>query len=128
MRAVTVKGLSTSPLSAAVVAGGFVHTSGQVGRDPATGVVGDGLEQQMRLALANLDLVLEASGSGRAHVLKTVVFLVDREDFPEMNRHYREHFGEPHPARSTIICQLADESLLFEIEAVAQLAPSAQRT
>ena len=120
MRAVTVAGLSSSPLSAATVSGTLVHTSGQVGREPGTGIVATGFEAQMRVALANLDAVLVAAGSSCAQVLKTVVLLVRREDFDAMNRLYAEHFGEPCPARSTIVCQLAHEALLFEIEAVAE--------
>lgn len=122
MRAVSVAGLSSSPLSAATVSGTLVHTSGQVGREPGTSNVATGFEAQMRVALANLDAVLEAAGSSRAQVLKTVVLLVRREDFDAMNRLYAEHFDEPRPARSTIVCQLADELLLFEIEAVAECA------
>jgi 2-iminobutanoate/2-iminopropanoate deaminase len=125
MRPVTVAGLSTSPLSAAMVSGGLVHTSGQVGRDPATGALAEGFEAQMRAALANLDAVLEAAGSSRARVLKTVVFLTRREDFAEMNRIYAEHFAAPWPARSTLVCALAQEALLFEIEAVAECGAAA---
>jgi len=124
MRTVHVDGLSTSPLSAATVTGGLVHTSGQVGRHHESGEVPEEFEAQMRLALANLDLVLETAGAARQSVLKTVVFLVRREDFAVMNRLYAEHFAQPWPARSTIICQLAHESLRFEIEAVAELVSS----
>jgi len=122
VRAVTVAGLSSSPLSAATVSGTLVHVSGQVGREPGASNVASGFEAQMRVALANLDAVLEAAGSSRAQVLKTVVLLVRREDFDAMNRLYAEHFDEPRPARSTIVCQLAHEALLFEIEAVAECA------
>jgi 2-iminobutanoate/2-iminopropanoate deaminase len=120
MRAVTVTGLSASPLSAATISGTLVHTSGQVGRVRGSGELAPDFDGQMRAALANLDLVLEAAGSSRAHVLKTVVFITRREDFGAMNRIYAEHFGEPWPARSTIVCALANEALLFEIEAVAE--------
>lgn len=127
MRAVDVGGLSTSPLTAAIVSGGVVYTSGQVGRDRDTGAVGEGLAEQMHTALANLDLVLETAGSSRAQVVKTVVFLPRREDFAEMNRIYGKHFGEPKPARSTLICDLAHESLRFEIEAFAELTDAGER-
>jgi 2-iminobutanoate/2-iminopropanoate deaminase len=120
-RAVTVPGLSTSPLSAAVVVGDTVHTSGQVGRQPETGVVPAGFEAQMREALANLERVLEAAGSSLERVVKTTVFLARRDDFAAMNAIYAEQFTEPYPARSTIVCALASAELLFEIEALAQL-------
>jgi 2-iminobutanoate/2-iminopropanoate deaminase len=121
MRAVIRPGLSTSPLSAATISGTLVNTSGQVGREPGASAAAEGFEAQMRVALANLDSVLEAAGSSRAKVLKTVVFLTRREDFATMNRIYAEHFAEPWPARSTIICELAAAELLFEIEAVAEV-------
>jgi 2-iminobutanoate/2-iminopropanoate deaminase len=114
-------GTSSSPLSAATISGTLVHTSGQVGREPGASAAADGFEAQVRVALANLDAVLEAAGCSRRNVLKTVVFLTRREDFATMNRIYAEHFAEPWPARSTIICELALEELLFEIEAVAEL-------
>jgi 2-iminobutanoate/2-iminopropanoate deaminase len=120
MRAVALDGLSTSPISAATISGSLVHTSGAVGREPGSSEVAAGFEAQMRVALANLDAVLEAAGSSRGHVLKTVVFITRREDFATMNRIYAEHFGEPWPARSTLVCGLAQEALLFEIEAVAE--------
>jgi 2-iminobutanoate/2-iminopropanoate deaminase len=120
-RAVTVPGLSTSPLSAGVIIGDVVHTSGQVGRQPDSGVVPAGFEAQMREALANLDRVLEAAGSSLQRVVKTTVFLARRDDFAAMNEIYAAHFTEPYPARSTIVCALAGAELLFEIEAVAQL-------
>jgi 2-iminobutanoate/2-iminopropanoate deaminase len=122
MRAVTLDGLSTSPLSAATISGNLVHTAGQVGREPGSSEVRPEFETQMRVALANLDAVLEAAGSSRERVLKTVVFITRREDFQAMNRIYAEHFADPWPARSTIVCELAQEPLLFEIEAVAELA------
>ena len=125
MRAVTLDGFSTAPLSAATITGNLVHTSGQVGREPGSSEVAPEFETQMRVALANLDAVLEAAGSSRDRVLKTVVFITRRENFQAMNRIYAEHFADPWPARSTIVCELAQESLLFEIEAVAELATAA---
>jgi L-fuculose-phosphate aldolase len=124
VKAIRVDGLSSSPLSAATAAAGLVHVSGQVGRDRATGAVGDGFEAQMRGALANLDLVLEAAGTSRAAVVKTTVLLPRRADFEAMNRIYAEHFDEPRPARTTLVCDLAHPDLLFEIDAVAEPAPA----
>jgi L-fuculose-phosphate aldolase len=120
MKAIRVDGLSSSPLSAATATAGLVHVSGQVGRDRATGAVAEAFGAQMRLALDNLDVVLAAAGAGRSSVVKTTVLLPRREDFPSMNRIYAEHFPEPRPARTTLICDLAHPDLLFEIEAVAE--------
>lgn len=102
----------------------LVITSGQVGIDPATGEAPADFEGQARVALDNLEAVLADAGASLATVLKATIFLVDRADFPVMNRLYLERFGAPFPARSTVICGLADERLLFEIEAIAAKLPA----
>ncbi len=112
---------ASPPLSSFRRSGDLVLTAGQVGIDPATGTAPDGFEAQMRQALDNLRAVLADAGSSLDRVLKTTVFVVRREDVGEMNRIYREAFGEPYPSRSTIVCDLVDERLLFEIEAIAEV-------
>lgn len=107
------------PFSPVRVGVGTIHVSGQVGSDPATGEVPADFEGQMRLALANLERALESAGGARSTVLKTTVFLTRAEDFAAMNRIYAEVFAPPHPARSTIVCQLVRPELHFEIDAVA---------
>ena len=54
-----------------------------------------------------------------ADVVKTTIFLVDLDAFPDVNAVYREFFAAPYPARSTVGVILTPASLLFEIEAVA---------
>jgi 2-iminobutanoate/2-iminopropanoate deaminase len=109
------------PLSPYRVDGDRIITSGQVGVDPATGETPADFEGQARSAFANLRGVLEQAGGTLDDVLKTTVFLVRRDDAAAMNAIYREHFKEPFPARSTIICGLVLPELLFEIEAEARI-------
>jgi 2-iminobutanoate/2-iminopropanoate deaminase len=111
------------PYVQARIAGGFVWCSGQIGLDPATGeLVAGGVAAEARRALANLDAVLRAAGSGLAQVVKTTVFLVDMADFAAMNEVYGEVFGVPYPARSTVAVAALPRGGRFEIEAVARLA------
>ena len=69
------------PYSQAVVSGGFVFTSGQLGIDPATGVLADTIEAQTEQIMKNLTAVLAAAGSSAEKVVKTTCFLADMDDF-----------------------------------------------
>jgi 2-iminobutanoate/2-iminopropanoate deaminase len=111
------------PYSQAVVVGGLVYTSGQVGFDPKTGelVVG-GIEEQTRQVLQNLSAVLIAAGSGLGKVLKTTVFLKDMNDFAAMNAVYARYLvpeGAVPPARSTVEVARLPRDARVEIEAIA---------
>ena len=108
------------PYSQAVVAGGFVYASGQVGFDPATGqFVEGGVREQTAQALRNLSKVLEAAGSSLARVVKTTVFLADMNDFAAMNETYAGFFTEDPPARSTVQAARLPRDARVEIDVVA---------
>src|SRR5688572_33147446 len=111
------------PYSQAIRTDTMVYTAGQIGFDPTTmEIVAGGVEEQTRQALKNLKLILEASGSGLEHVVKTLVFLQDMADFPKMNAIYAEYFPENPPARSTVQVAALPKGALIEIEAVALIA------
>lgn len=97
-----------------------VFTSGQIGVDDG-GTIPDDFAAQARLSIEALRRQLEASGASLQSTLKTTVFIKRREDFAAMNAIYVEYFGDPFPARSTIVCDLALPELLFEIEAIASV-------
>jgi 2-iminobutanoate/2-iminopropanoate deaminase len=108
------------PYSAAVKAGHFVYTAGQLGIVPETGeFAAGGIEEQTRKALENLGAVLEAAGTSLANVVKTTVFLKDMNDFTAMNGVYGEFFTADYPARSAIQAARLPKDGLVEIEAVA---------
>ena len=123
-RIVRVPGLPVPsvPISAAIVAGNFVFTSGAIGIDPKTGqMTGPGFEEQAEQVLVNLEAVLEAAGSDTSRVVKTTVFLADMNDYPAMNEVYRRHFKQDPPARSAIQVAKLPANARIEIEAVALL-------
>lgn len=107
------------PYSQAVEANGIVFTAGQVGTDPATGELEDGVAVQAARALANLAAVLEAAGTGFDRVLKTTIFLADMADFAAVNEVYAAHMPEPFPARSTVAVRTLPRNALVEIEMIA---------
>lgn len=109
------------PYSQAVVAGGFVFTSGQIALNPATGVlVGADAAAQARQVFANLAAVLQASGCGFAEVVKTTVYLADMNDFAAVNAVYAEAFGEHKPARSTVQAARLPKDARVEVDCIAR--------
>ncbi len=114
--------MAIGPYSAAVRAGQFLFSAGQLGIDPASGeFVPGGIEDQTRQALLNLQAVLEAGGSSLEGVVKTTVFLNNMDDFAAMNGVYGEFFTENYPARSAVQAARLPKGGLVEIEAVALL-------
>jgi enamine deaminase RidA (YjgF/YER057c/UK114 family) len=109
------------PLSPYRTHGDLVFTAGQIGRLPDGSTPAD-FGGQVRAAMDSLVRVLEDAGASLATVLKVTVFITDDKYFAEMNAIYTEYFGEPFPARSTVIAALVVPELFFEIEAVAHLA------
>ncbi len=107
------------PYSHAIGFGDLVFCSGQLGLDPATGELADGVEAQAERALSNLMAVLDAAGLGPADVVKTTIFLADMADFPKVNAIYGRFFPEPYPARSTVQVAALPKAGLVEIEAIA---------
>jgi 2-iminobutanoate/2-iminopropanoate deaminase len=106
------------PYSQGILAGA-VYCSGQIGTDPKTGKLEDGVVHQTARALSNLEQVLQSSGLGMANVVKTTVFLVDLAEFPPMNEEYAKHFSPPFPARTTVQAAALPRGARVEIDAVA---------
>ncbi len=107
------------PYSQAVHAGSYVFTSGQLGIDPATGTLVEGVEAQTQQVLANLAVVLEAAGVSFQDVVKTTIFLADMNDFQTVNTVYATRFSADPPARSTVQVAALPRRALVEIEMVA---------
>jgi 2-iminobutanoate/2-iminopropanoate deaminase len=108
------------PYSQAIEIDGFVFCSGQLGLNPVTGQLLEGIEEQAERALLNLEAVLAAVGLTMADVVKTNVFMADLSQFSLMNAVYTRHVVEPAPARSTVQVAALPRAALVEIEAVAR--------
>ncbi len=114
----TVDGLSepVGAFSQAVVADGFVFTSGQIPAR-ADGSIPADFESQLEASLGNLRTLLDSVGSGLDQVVKVNGYLTDRDQLDPYNRIYSAWFGEHLPARTTVCVDLWDVSL--EIDCVA---------
>lgn len=109
------------PYSQAIVFGDILFTSGQIPLNPATGeVVGTDIAQQAEQVMKNLQAVLEASGTGLEHAIKTTCFLADMEDFSAFNEVYAKYFTS-NPARSCVAVKQLPKNVLCEVEVIAAL-------
>ena len=106
------------PYSQAVKANGVVYVSGQLGIDPVTGKPAEGIKEQTRQVLKNIDSILKAAGSSLSKVLKVNIYLRRLEDFQNMNEAYKEFFPNEQPARTTIQAGLLDDYLI-EMDVIA---------
>jgi 2-iminobutanoate/2-iminopropanoate deaminase len=95
---------AVGPYSQAIVANGFVFTSGQVPLDPKTGKLIESADvaDHVRRVLDNQKAVLSAAGSSLEQAVKVTIYLANMADFPEVNRAYAAYFAATPPARSTV--------------------------
>jgi 2-iminobutanoate/2-iminopropanoate deaminase len=107
------------PYSQAIASGELVFCAGQIGLDPATGELAEGVEAQAERALRNLAAVLDAAGCSFADVVKTTIFLASIADFGAVNGVYATFMADPPPARSTFAVGALPRGALVEIEAIA---------
>lgn len=120
-RAVSTSGAppAAGPYSQAIVTDDFVFCAGQIGADPSTGELADGVEAQAEQVLRNLQAVLDAAGCTFADVVKTTCFLADIADFAAFNGVYARFVSDPPPARSTFGVAALPRGARVEIEAIA---------
>ena len=109
------------PYSQAQIVGNLVYTSGQIGADPATGAVAEGLEAQAHQVFKNLSELLKAAGTDMSKVVKTTVFIKNMNDFAAINAVYAQYFTEPFPARSCVEVARLPKDVLVECEVIAEL-------
>ena len=108
------------PYSPAMVYGDLVFVSGQGPVDPQTGkfIAGDVVEQ-FKAAVKNVEIILKASGSSLANVLKVTLYLADMNDFQKVNEVYKTYFGPVFPARTTIQAGRLPFDIKVEIDVIA---------
>ena len=95
--------------------------AGQIGADPVTGHLAEGVAAQADRALMNLAAVLVEAGSGLDKVVRVNIYLTRMTDFDKVNSVYSGYFDEPYPARSTVEVAGLPRGALVEIEATAGL-------
>ena len=108
------------PYSQAVISGGLLFCSGQVGLDPQSGeLVAGGIVAETEQVLKNLVAVLKEAKMGPENVVKATVYLADFGDFAKMNEIYARQFAKDPPARTTIQAAGLPKGAKIEIDVIA---------
>ncbi len=110
---------AVGPYVQAIKANGMVYCSGQLGIDPATGKLADGVEAQAHQSMKNMGAILAEAGCDYSSVVKTTIFLADMDDFAKVNEIYKSYFGEEFPARSCVQVAKLPLGGLVEVECIA---------
>ena len=108
--------------SQGIQAGGYVFTAGQVGLDPASGKLADGLDAQAERAFANVGAVLRAATLRTSDVVKVTIFMTDLTQFARVNAIYERFVGTHRPVRTTVGVSALPLGALIEVEAIAELS------
>jgi len=98
-----------------------VYLSGQIGLDPKTGQMVDGIDNQIHRVFQNLQAVAEAAGGTLGHAVKLTVYLVDLGNFAKVNEVMTKYFKEPYPARAAVGAAALPKGALVEADAVLVL-------
>ena len=110
------------PYSQGVRAGNTVYLSGQLGLDPATGNLVEGVEAQTHQLFKNLRAVAQAAGGELADIVKLTIMLADLADFAKVNEIMTAYFTPPYPARATYQVAALPKGARIEVEGIAVLA------
>ena len=107
--------------SQAVRAGSTVYLSGQIGLEPESMRMAEGIEAQTRRVFDNLRAVAEAGGGSLDGMVKLTVYLTDLAHFPRINEIMAEYFRKPYPARAAVGVSALPRGAMVEIEGVMAL-------
>ena len=106
------------PYSQAIDTGNTLYQSGMLGVDPATGVLAEGIVEQTKQIIKNIDNLLKAAGYSKDDVVKTTCFIADMGDFATFNEIYGAYFTSK-PARSCVAVKTLPKNALAEVEVIA---------
>ena len=106
------------PYSQGVRAGDTVYLSGQIGLDPATGVLVEGIDAQAHQVFKNLRAVAQAAGGELDDIVKLSILMADLADFAKVNEIMATYFKPPYPARATYQVAALPKAASIEVEAI----------
>ena len=104
--------------SQAVRAGDAVYLSGQIGFDPKTMQLAEGIEAQTHRVFANLAALAQAAGLGLSHAVRMTVYLTDLAHFAKVNEIMAQYVPQPYPARAAVGVASLPRGALVEIDAI----------
>lgn len=104
--------------SQAVRAGDTLYLAGQIGLDPATGQLVDGIDAQIQRVFGNLEAVAEAAGASLRDIVKITVYLTELANFSRVNEAMARYFSQPYPARAVVGVASLPRGALVEADAI----------
>ena len=104
--------------SQAVRSGDTVYLSGQIGLDPATMQLVEGIDAQTHRVFRNLAAVADAAGLGLDHAVRMTVYLTDLAHFARVNEIMAQYLREPYPARAAVGVAGLPRGALVEVDAI----------
>jgi len=107
--------------SQAVRAGQTVYLSGQIGLDPASGQLVEGIDRQIERVFMNLKAVAEASGGTLGDAVKLNIYLTDLAYFAKVNEVMARFCAQPYPARAAVGVASLPRGALIEADAILVL-------
>jgi 2-iminobutanoate/2-iminopropanoate deaminase len=108
------------PYSQAVKAGNFLFASGQIALDPNTGALVIGtIETETHQVMKNIEAILDEAGMSFDNVVKTTIFLMDMNNFTNVNAVYSSYFKDKFPARETVQVSGLPKGVNVEISVIA---------
>ena len=107
--------------SQAVQAGTTINLSGQIGLDPVSMQMVDGIDAQVVRVFENLKAVAEAAGATLNDAVKVNIYLTDLANFGKVNETMARYLREPYPARAAVGVKELPRGALVEADAVLVL-------
>ena len=104
--------------SQAILVGNTLYLSGQIGLDPYSMELVEGIEAQIRRVFDNLKAVCEAAGGTLADIAKLNIFLTDLSNFQLVNQIMGEYFAQPYPARAALGVARIPKNALVEMDGI----------
>ena len=105
-----------------VSGGDTVYLSGQIGLNPVSMQMAEGIEAQIQQVFSNLKAVAKASGGSLSDVVKLNIFLTDLDNFALVNEIMAGHFSQPYPARAAVGVKALPRGALVEMDAAMVLS------
>lgn len=104
------------------VLNGTAYLSGQLGVDPKTGELKEGIEAQTKQAFKNIEQVLKSYGACLDDIVKVMIIISDIDNFGAVNEVYKTLFQDPYPARSMFAAKDLPKGAMLEVEVIADVS------
>ncbi|GAA0437832.1 RidA family protein [Lentibacillus halophilus] len=106
------------PYSQAIQAGDYIYISGQIGLDPETAQLQEGIENQTKQVLHNLQAILTEAGADFSDVIKFNIYVASMDDFSTVNDIYGRFLTQPYPSRATVEVGGLPKGARIEMDAI----------